>query len=80
MKTLSNIKIGKKLGLLVGATAFQLVCLTCAGWWGIRAADRAMEDAYQEGRRRSLALTISSDQNAVAAQVSNIVMDRRASD
>ncbi len=76
MSKLANISIGKKLGLLVGGGIFQIVCLTGVGWWGLHSIDLAMDEAEKEGDSKALALTITSDINGLAEQVSNMVMYR----
>ena len=80
MTKLANFKIGKKLGLLIGATVLQLVCLTGVALWGIHGLDRGMGALVTEVHRKALALTIASDVNGIAVYVSNAILYRGVTD
>src|SRR6266545_1217906 len=71
---LANVRIGQKMGLMIGASALQLVCLTGVAFWGVRTLDRAMDAAKDEGRRGALALSISSNANAVGMNVGSALL------
>jgi methyl-accepting chemotaxis protein len=77
MNGLANIKIGKKLGLLIGAGVLQVVCITGVAWWGLHTLDIQAVAARQEARRTTLALQISSDANAVTTHVAGALLARK---
>ena len=54
---LANVKIGKKLGLLITGVLFQMACLTGVAVWGIRAVDSSMDAGVKEGHTKAVALT-----------------------
>ena len=74
---LASLKIGRKLGLLIGASVLQLACLSGAIWWGVHALDAQIDAANKEGRRRSLALQISADVNDVNANIAAALLGKR---
>jgi len=77
MNGLANIKIGKKLGLLIGAGVLQVVCITGVAWWGLHTLDTQAVAARQEARRTALALQISSDANAVTTHIAGALLARK---
>jgi len=77
MNGLANVKIGRKLGLLIGASILQVLCLTGVAWWGVHTLDTQALAAKQEARRTDLALQISSDANAVTVHVAGALLARK---
>jgi methyl-accepting chemotaxis protein len=77
MKGLGNVGIAKKLGLLIGASVLQVVCLTGVAWWGLRTLGLAMDNTKREDRRAALALSIASSSNSIGAYVANAMTARR---
>ncbi len=75
----SNVRIGKKLGILIGSNLLLLVCLAAISLWAIREFDLSMDEAQAEGRRKTLALRVSSDVNGLAVCISNLVLQQRGS-
>jgi len=80
MTKLSNMKIARKLGMLIGAGVLQLVCLMGVGWWGAGAVNRLRMEDHSEARKKALALTVSSDTNAIAVNVYDMIAARSASE
>jgi methyl-accepting chemotaxis protein len=74
---LANIKIGKKMGLLIGASVFQLVCLAGVALWTVQTLNKGLEDTRKEGRRGALALQISSRANAVGMLIASALLNGR---
>ncbi len=77
MNGLANVKIGKKLGLLIGAGVLQVVCIAGVAWWGLHTLDTQAVAARQEARRTALALQISSDANAVTTHIAGALLARK---
>jgi hypothetical protein len=77
MTKLSNISIGKKLGLLVGVSGVQLLCIAGLAVWAMRSLDTAMDAANVESRKMVLAKTVTTDNAAVVVQVGDMVIARR---
>jgi hypothetical protein len=65
MIKLANVKIGKKMGLMIGASALQVVCLTGVALWSVHTLNLGLDATRDEGRRGALALRISSHSNAI---------------
>jgi methyl-accepting chemotaxis protein len=78
MIKLANVKIGRKMGLLVGASVLQLVCLAGVALWSVRALDLQMDKANTEGHRTALALNVSSQINALGVHVSDGLLSNQS--
>ncbi len=77
MTRLADITIGKKLGLLIGASILQLVCLTGLSLWAVRLFNQEMDHAQTEAHRAQLALKVSSLGNSVGVNVANALLGRK---
>src|SRR5580704_356501 len=66
---LANVKIGKKMGLLIAASVLQLVCLAGVSLWSVQTLNKGLDDTRKEGHRGALALRISSDANSIGMLV-----------
>jgi methyl-accepting chemotaxis protein len=61
MSGLTNFRIGTRLTLGFGMTAALTLALAGLAWYGVGAMDKAVDDAFGEMRRTSLASGIESD-------------------
>ena len=77
---LSDLRIGKRMAILVGAGLLQLVLLTGVGWWSVNALNEELDATRKEGRRSVLALGASSDVNAAGVSVANALLANRFDD
>src|SRR5271163_4181497 len=75
--TFANIKIDKKLRLMIAASALQLICLAAVALWSVRTLNVGLEDNKKEARRGALALSISADVNALGVNVGEGLLARK---
>ena len=78
MTKLSNIKIGKKLGLVFGGSALMAVCLAGVAVWSVQAVHSAMQASEGESHKMTLAWTISADQGSIAQRVATMTLAKQA--
>ena len=76
-KILANVKMVRKLVILVGAAVVQLICLIGVAWWGFDSVSSTMAQQTKEMRRMFLAMRISSDVNTLAVSVANAMAVNR---
>ncbi len=77
MIQLANVKIARKLALLIGASVLQVACLTGVAWWGVHSLNTQMDHAKDEARRTTLALRVSSQVNALGVNVVNALLFKK---
>jgi methyl-accepting chemotaxis protein len=68
------MKIGRKLGLLLGAIALQLVLLVGLSTWALQLVKISMDGAQRESARMLLALRVSSDIADLNTQMANLII------
>jgi methyl-accepting chemotaxis protein len=68
---LANVKIGKKMALLTGASVLQLVCLAGMVLWTIQTINGGLDAARKEERRVVLSVNTASNVNAIGMLVAN---------
>jgi methyl-accepting chemotaxis protein len=73
-KTILNWKIGRKLGVLLGAIVFQLALLVVLSVWSLRLVSASMDQAQQQSGSMLLAWRISSDIAEINTQMSNLII------
>jgi methyl-accepting chemotaxis protein len=71
---LTNIRIGRKLGLLVFAGLVSVLGVTGAAWWGLNTIDANAQAARKEARRAVLASQVARDQSDIAAHLAGTVI------
>jgi methyl-accepting chemotaxis protein len=76
MKFFTNLKIGKKLTLLIGGFVAQLVCVVGITLWGLQAVNVASDEALAESGKRSMAADAGKNVNSVAAYVGILTLAR----
>src|SRR5438046_2756667 len=77
MKKLSNIKIGKKLGLAVAGAIFLVICLTAVGIWSVGAMNRVRQESDRGTRMTTLAERVNADVAHVCMSVASLPLYRQ---
>src|SRR5580692_6450578 len=80
MKSLSNIKIGKKIALVLGAIVLVLAGLSALSLWGTHTNDQINTLMYQRLTKARLAEDIIGDTAAIALNTGNMIIERRVID
>ena len=74
---LSNIKIGKKLALILGAGVVQLVCVGGLALWSVQTIDNAAVQAQRESLKQVETQQIMNDVARLFVGVGNIVISAK---
>ena len=74
---LTNMRIGRKLGVLVAASLLQVLCVAGAAWWGLSTIDSHAQAAKKEARRTALGSQVANDQSQIAAHLAGAVIVNR---
>jgi len=74
---LRDIKIGKKITILIGSSIIQLICFGLVTYWAVQTLNHGLEETRKEGRRGALALHVSAYANGVGVAVANGVLANR---
>ncbi len=77
---LANIKIGKKIGLVLGGTVLLLTGLSALSLWGLRVSQRLTEDTIERLGKSQLAATVASEQANISIAIGKMVLARNASE
>ncbi|MBZ5728842.1 MAG: MCP four helix bundle domain-containing protein [Acidobacteriia bacterium] len=77
MKKLKDIKIGRKMGLLLGASVLQLVCVGGFALWTLHAIDRAVGEAQTQSDKQVRAQQILSGATRVFVFVGSSVISNQ---
>ena len=78
MTSLSNMKIGKKIGLVLGAIVLILAGLSGLSLWGISANQKQAMLIAQRMTKARLAERISGDTAAIALNIGRMVIAKKA--
>jgi len=78
-KKFANLKVGKKLALLVGAGVVQFACITGMLIWGIHALDVATTAADLESHKMVIAQRIPADITGAVLYISDMVVNGQVS-
>src|SRR3984957_11827697 len=78
MTSLSNMKIGKKIGLGLGAIVLILAGLSGLSLWGISANQKQAMLIAQRMTKARLAERISGDTAAIALNIGRMVIPKKA--
>src|SRR2546428_538973 len=79
MNILANMKIGKKMALVLAGSVLQLSCMAGLALWGFYSINAAMSASAHEARMALLAERVSGDVVGVCLRIGNMVIARRAS-
>jgi methyl-accepting chemotaxis protein len=77
---LANIKIGKKIGLVLGGTVLLLTGLSTLSLWGLEVSQRLTEDTLDRLAKSQLASTVASEQANISIAVGKMVLAKKASE
>ena len=77
MSGLADIKIGKKLSLLVGSSILLVVCLTGVAVWALQAIHRAMGESEAESHLMTVSQTVSSNVGGIGQRVASMILSSR---
>ena len=77
MNKLADIRIGKKLAILVGINLFLLACGIGVGWWGQNTLDKMMDVAVLESHKVSAADKIAADVSQIGLRVSTLLIAKQ---
>src|SRR5271156_5316907 len=80
MTSISNMKIGKKIALVLGGIVLLLIGLSTLGLWGIRTNERLTTTAIQRLTKARLAETIAGDNSEVGKSILEMVIDKKVTD
>ncbi len=75
---LSNVTIGRKLGLLVGSNLVLLACFAGMNLWSNHQIDSSMDKMMVEEQKGSKTTLIAANTSGIAVLVSNMVVNRNA--
>src|ERR1035441_10009164 len=76
-KLLANLKIGKKLALLVGSGIGPIVCLGVLSLWAMSAISSAVDQEQTEADKMMSAQRVASSLGRVNSIVGHITMSRQ---
>jgi methyl-accepting chemotaxis protein len=79
MTSISNLKIGRKIAIVLGAIVLVLVTLSAVALWGIRAGEHMSLVMNQRLTKARLAERIDGESAAMALAVAQMIMDKKAS-
>ena len=80
MTSLSNIGIGKKIGLVLGGVVALLIGLSALAIWGQRSSQKLTEDTIDRLSQAQLAGTIASEQANVSIDMGKMVLAKKATE
>jgi len=74
MPTLSNIRIGRKISLVLGGVVLLLAALSALSLWGLRVSRQLTEDTIDRLTESQLAATIASEQANISVDIGKMVL------
>jgi methyl-accepting chemotaxis protein len=77
MLSISNIKIGRKIGVVLGGVVVLLVGLAGFALWGTTANERMAESTIQRLTKERLASTVDGDTSAIAKLLAGMVIEKK---
>jgi methyl-accepting chemotaxis protein len=80
MTVLSNIRIGRKISLVLGGIILLLVSLSALSLWGLGVDRRLTKDTIDRLEQAELAATIASEQGNISIAVGKMVLTNKASE
>jgi methyl-accepting chemotaxis protein len=79
MKSLSNVPIGRKIALVLGAAVLLLAGLSALSLWGLGLGQKLTEDSIERFTKAQLAATIASEQANISVDMGKMVIAKSAS-
>ncbi len=80
MTSLSNVKIGRKIGLVLGGNVLVLTLLSALSLWGIRANEQLSAEGADLLAQARLAEVIAGTDANINATVGKMVYDKKVSE
>jgi methyl-accepting chemotaxis protein len=80
MKTLTNLRIGRKIALALGGCVAMMLALCTLAFWSTRAGNQLTAVSIDRMAKARLAATVAADASAVGQDVGRMVVARKASD
>jgi len=77
---LANIKIGKKIGIVLGGTVLLLTGLSALSLWGLRVSQRLTEDTIDRLGKSQLAANVASEQANISIAIGKMVVAKNTSE
>ncbi len=78
MTSISNVKIGRKIGLILGGNIVLLMGLCGLALWGLSTSDKLSQDSVDRLTKARLAATISGEQANINADIGKMVLAKKA--
>jgi methyl-accepting chemotaxis protein len=79
MKSISNMKIGKKIALVLGGIVVVLTALSGLSLWGTDAIEKSSELTAQRLTKARLVETITGDTSDIALSLARMILDKKPS-
>ncbi len=80
MKSISNVKIGRKISFVLGAIVVLLAGLSGLSIWGIRSSEALASDSIDRLTKSKLAATVGGDTAAIAQTLGSMVLDKKTNE
>ena len=80
MTSVTNMKIGKKIGLVLGGIVFLLAGLSALSLWGINTNEKLATTLVQRLTKARLAERVEADTSAVAMNLGRIIIEKKVTD
>jgi methyl-accepting chemotaxis protein len=80
MTSISNMKIGRKIAVVLGGTVFLLAGLSILSLWGLRTTERLAEDTVQRLAKAQLAETIAGDTSAIGQGLGKMILAKKVTE
>jgi methyl-accepting chemotaxis protein len=78
MTSISNIKIGRKIGIVLGGVSLLLAALSALSMWGIRTSEQMAVMVNQRLTKARLAERVDSDTTAIAVDIQKMMLEKKA--
>lgn len=73
-KAILDLKIGRKLGLMLGVLILQLAMLVGLASWALQLVSARMEQAQQQSERMVLSWRVAADLSEINSQIGNMIL------
>jgi methyl-accepting chemotaxis protein len=80
MMSISNLKIGKKIAVVLGGTVFLLAGLSTLSLWGTNAIEKMEALLLQRATTARLAEQIESDTQGIALNLAKMIIDKKVNE
>jgi methyl-accepting chemotaxis protein len=80
MTSISNMKIGRKISLVLGSVVVLLIGLSALSLWGIRSTEKLAGDSIDRMTKSKLAAVVSGNQAELNLTVAKMVLAKKVTD